>query len=71
MNNTLNLQTKDFDYELPNELIAQMPSNKREECKMMILNKKSGEIDNLKFYQIVDLLDENDVLVLKDLVEQK
>lgn len=66
MNNTLNLQTKDFDYELPNELIAQMPSNKREECKMMILNKKSGEIDNLKFYQIVDLLDENDVLVLNN-----
>ena len=66
MNNTLNLQTKDFNYELPNELIAQMPSDKREECKMMIVNKKTGEIDNLKFYQIVDLLDENDVLVLNN-----
>ena len=66
MNNILNLQTKDFDYELPTELIAQMPSDKREDCKMMILNRQTGHIDNLKFYQIVDLLDENDVLVLNN-----
>lgn len=66
MNNILNLQTKDFDYELPTELIAQMPSDKREDCKMMIINRQTGHIDNLKFYQIVDLLDENDVLVLNN-----
>ena len=66
MNNILNLKTKDFDYELPNELIAQMPSNKREESKMMIMKRFTGETQHLKFYQIVDLLDENDVLVLNN-----
>ncbi len=66
MNNTLGLRTKDFDYNLPSDLIAQIPSHKREECKMMIMDKNTGEIENLKFYQIVDLLDENDVLVLNN-----
>ena len=66
MNNTLGLRTKDFDYNLPSDLIAQIPSHKREECKMMIMDKNTGEIENLKFYQTVDLLDENDVLVLNN-----
>ena len=66
MDNTLNLKTIDFDYELPSELIAQMPSHKREESKMMIMNRYTGETHNLKFYEIVDLLDENDVLVLNN-----
>ncbi len=62
----LEFQTIDFDYELPHNLIAQVPALKRDESKMMTLNRFNGEIQHLKFYQIIDLLNENDVLVLNN-----
>ena len=56
----------EFDYELPEELIAQTPSEKRDECKMMVLDKCSQKIENKHFYDIVDYLDENCILVLNN-----
>ena len=55
-----------FDYELPEELIAQTPSEKRDECKMMVLDKATQKIENKHFYDIVDYLDENCILVLNN-----
>ena len=56
----------EFDYELPEELIAQKPSEKRENSKMMVLNRSEQKIDHKNFYNIVDLLDENCVLILNN-----
>jgi len=60
------MKTDDFDYELPEELIAQVPLENRMESKLLILNKDSGEITDEKFYNIINYLNENDVLVLND-----
>lgn len=57
---------KDFDYELPKDLIAQFPSQKREFSKMMHLNKKLKTIQDKHFFDIVDLLTENDLLVMNN-----
>lgn len=56
----------EFDYELPEELIAQKPASRRAQSKMMVLDKKSKSIEHKKFADIIDYLDENDVLVLND-----
>ena len=56
----------EFDYVLPEELIAQRPSDKRENSRMMVLNRDNQEILHKHFYDIVDLLDDNHVLILND-----
>ena len=56
----------EFDYDLPEELIAQTPSEKRDECKMMVLDKATQTIEHKHFYDIVDYLDENCILVLNN-----
>lgn len=56
----------EFDYILPEELIAQTPSQERTHSKMMTLDKSKKTIENKHFFDIVDLLGENDVLVLND-----
>ncbi|MBR2526758.1 tRNA preQ1(34) S-adenosylmethionine ribosyltransferase-isomerase QueA [bacterium] len=56
----------EFDYELPEELIAQTPSEKRDECRMMVLDRVNQTIENKHFYDIIDYLDENCILVLNN-----
>ena len=56
----------EFDYILPEELIAQRPSDKRENSRMMVLNRDNQEILHKHFYDIVDLIDDNHVLILND-----
>ena len=60
------MKLKDFDYELPEELIAQIPEQKRENSKMMVLDKNANTIEHKHFYDITDYFDENDVLVLNN-----
>lgn len=60
------MKTDDFDYFLPEELIAQVPLENREESKLLVLDKYTGEIEDRKFYDIIDLLNKGDVLVLND-----
>ena len=60
------LETKDFYYDLPEELIAQVPLKNREESRLMCLSKNSGEVSHRHFYDIVDLLNEGDALILND-----
>ena len=57
---------EDFNYELPEELIAQVPLKNRSESKLLVVDKKTGELSHHHFYEIVDMLDENDCLVLND-----
>ena len=56
----------EFDYQLPEDLIAQTPSEKRDECRMMVLDKQHHTIEHKHFFDIVDYLDENCVLVLNN-----
>ena len=60
------MKTDDFDYYLPENLIAQTPINKRDESKLMVLNKETGTIEHRHFADIIDYLTPNDVLVLDD-----
>ena len=56
----------EFDYQLPEELIAQRPSDKRENSKMLVLNPSEHKILHKHFYDIVDLIDDNCILILNN-----
>ena len=60
------MKTDDFDYYLPEELIAQTPLEKRDSSKFLVLDKKTGNIEHRKFNDIVEYLNPGDVLVLND-----
>jgi len=60
------LKVKDFYFDLPKELIAQHPLEKRDESRLMVLNKKSGEVEHKVFKDIIDYLNPGDCLVLND-----
>ena len=60
------MRIEDFDYELPEELIAQTPLDQRDSCRLMVLDRASGTIEHRHFYDILDYLDPGDCLVLND-----
>lgn len=60
------MDTKDFYYELDSSLIAQHPEQKRENSKLMIVNRDNFDIEHKKFYDIIDYLEPGDCLVLND-----
>ena len=57
------MKLSDFDYNLPEELIAQHPKDKRDESRLLVLHKNTGEIEHKHFYDIIDYLHPGDVLV--------
>ncbi len=60
------MNVKDFDFYLPEELIAQHPLEKRDTSRLMVLDKETGEISHKNFYDIIDYLNEGDTLVLNN-----
>ncbi len=60
------MNVNEFDFILPKEKIAQHPSEKRDHSKLMILNRSEQSITHKHFYDIINELDEDDVLVLND-----
>lgn len=60
------MKTSDFDYELPPELIAQTPLERRDASRLMTLDKATGEIGHRHFYELPSLLRPGDCLVLND-----
>ena len=60
------MKTDDFDYELPEELIAQTPLEKRDSSRMLVLDKQNGNIFHKTFTDILDYLNSGDTLVLND-----
>ena len=60
------MKTDDFDFELPENLIAQHPIKNRDQSRMMTLNKNTGKIDHHIFRDILNYLHKGDVLVLND-----
>ena len=60
------MKTDDFDFYLPEELIAQTPLEKRDSSKLLVLDKETGNISHHVFTDIIDYLNEDDILVLND-----
>ncbi|MDP8214593.1 MAG: tRNA preQ1(34) S-adenosylmethionine ribosyltransferase-isomerase QueA [Candidatus Euphemobacter frigidus] len=60
------MKTSNFDYDLPPELIAQHPPEKREDARLLILNRETGKIEHRRFPDILDFFQEGDLLLLND-----
>ncbi|MBN2557222.1 MAG: tRNA preQ1(34) S-adenosylmethionine ribosyltransferase-isomerase QueA [Clostridia bacterium] len=60
------MKKSDFFYNLPEELIAQHPSEKRDMSRLLVLDSKTGAIEHRNFYNITEYLDEGDCLVIND-----
>lgn len=60
------MKTSDFDFDLPQELIAQTPLKDRASSRLLVLDKVSGELEHKQFRDIKDYLSEGDVLVIND-----
>jgi S-adenosylmethionine:tRNA ribosyltransferase-isomerase len=58
------MYTADFDYHLPPELIAQTPTDPRDHARLLVLNRNSGAVEHLHFYDLTKILKAGDVLVL-------
>jgi len=60
------MRFRDFDYDLPQELIAQAPADRRDASRLMILDREAGTIDESVFSRIAELFNPGDLLVLND-----
>ncbi|NCC79791.1 MAG: tRNA preQ1(34) S-adenosylmethionine ribosyltransferase-isomerase QueA, partial [Clostridia bacterium] len=60
------MRVEDFNFELPIELIAQHPLKERDQSRLLVVDKHSGELEHRKFHDILDYLKKGDVLVLND-----
>ena len=60
------MKTSDYYYDLPEELIAQTPLERRDSSRLFVLGRKTGAIEHKHFYDIVDYLGEGDCLIMND-----
>ncbi len=60
------MNLSEFNYDLPQELIAQKPIERRDSSRLMVLDKSTGEITHRHFYDIIEYLNEGDCLILND-----
>ena len=57
---------EDYDYHLPEERIAQTPATRRDRSKLLVMDRETGKLTHLRFYDIYDLIASSDVLVIND-----
>ena len=60
------MKLSQFKFKLPEELIAQEPANIRDESRLMVVNRKSGEIEHRVFKEIINYFDEGDIFIFND-----
>ena len=60
------MKVSDFDYDLPEELIAQHPYDKRDEARLMVIDKNIGKIEHKVFKDVIDYLEPGDCLVINN-----
>lgn len=60
------MKISDFDYDLPIDKIAQVPIKSRDHSKLMVVNRNSGQLEHEHFYNLIDYLGPNDLLVLNE-----
>jgi len=62
----MKMKTSDFNFKLPEELLAEHPSEQRDEARLMVLNRKTETIEHRLFKDIVDYFDEGDVMIMNN-----
>ena len=62
----MSMKLSQFNYNLPKDLIAMYPAKDRDECRLMVVHRKSGDIEHKKFKDILDYFDEGDLFVMND-----
>ena len=62
----MKMKLSHFNFELPEELLAEYPSEHRDESRLMVLNRKEQTIEHKQFKDIIDYFDEDDVMILND-----
>ena len=60
------MKTSDFDYDLPEELIAQTPVEPRDHSRLLVYHRGNGQIEHKHFYDIIDYLNPGDALVINE-----
>ena len=60
------MKLSQFKFKLPDELIAQHPSEVRDECRLMVVDRRTGEVSHHIFKELIDYFDEGDVIVFND-----
>lgn len=60
------MKTEDFDYYLPKELIAQTPLEKRDESRLLVMDRETGKLSHEYFYDVINYLNKGDALVIND-----
>ena len=60
------MKTSDFEYELPPELIAQEPAAERDKCRLLVMDRVTGELEDRIFCDIVDYVNPGDLLVVNE-----
>lgn len=60
------MRRQDFNFDLPNELIAQYPADRRTDSRLLVLDKNTGEVADQQFVEFVDMLSPDDLLVFND-----
>jgi len=60
------MNINDFDYHLPEELIAQQPADKRDNSRLLVVHRDTGKVEHKHFYDILDYLNEGDCLVMNN-----
>lgn len=60
------MKLSQFGYELPEDRIAQHPAENRDESKLMVLHRKTGEIEHKMFKDVIDYFNEDDIFVMND-----
>jgi S-adenosylmethionine:tRNA ribosyltransferase-isomerase len=60
------MKTSDFDYHLPPELIAQTPTEPRDQSHLIVLHRADGSIEHRRFYEIIDYLESGDIMVFNN-----
>ena len=62
----MKMKTSDFDFKLPEKLLAERPANYRDEARLMVVNRKTGTFEHKSFKDLIDYFDEEDVLIMNN-----
>ena len=66
MTDRTTLKTSDFNFSLDENLVAQKPAHRRDRARLMVLNRRDGQVSHRVFADLVDLLRDDDLLVVND-----
>ena len=60
------MKLSQFNFNLPEELIANYPSENRDECRLMVIHRETGKIEHKLFKDLIDYVDEGDVMIMNN-----